>query len=92
MTLTLTTTPAEAHVTVADDGIGIASADLPFVFERFYRSDRSRSRRTGGKGIGLTIARAVVAHGGHIHIDSAAGEGTRVTVTLKRLPESGPTN
>ncbi len=88
VTLTLTTTPAEAHVTVADDGIGIASADLPFVFERFYRSDRSRSRGTGGKGIGLTIARAVVeAHGGHIHIDSAVGKGTRVTVTLKRLPD-----
>ncbi|MBP1918645.1 sensor histidine kinase [Youngiibacter multivorans] len=73
----------EALATVTDDGIGISVDDIPFVFERFYRSDRSRSRETGGKGIGLTISKALVeAHRGSIWIESRDSEGTTVNISL----------
>lgn len=76
-----------AEVTVCDNGIGIPKEDIPYVFERFYRSDLSRSRETGGKGIGLTVSKALVeAHGGRISIDSMPGEGTTVKITLPALP------
>lgn len=72
-----------AVICVADDGIGISADDIPFVFERFYRSDKSRSRETGGKGIGLTISKALVeAHGGKIWIAIRDGEGTKVNISL----------
>lgn len=69
--------------TVADTGMGIPAEDLPHVFERFYRSDKSRSRRTGGSGIGLTIAAAIVkAHGGEIAAESEQGGGSLFRVAL----------
>lgn len=75
--------PDRGILTVEDNGIGIPEEDLPFVFERFYRTDSSRSRRTGGAGIGLTIARAIVqAHGGSITAESPEGQGSRFTVIL----------
>lgn len=58
--ITVTDEPEQGILTVEDEGIGIPEEDLPFVFERFYRTDRSRSRKTGGAGIGLTIARSIV--------------------------------
>lgn len=68
---------------VADTGTGIAPADLPQVFERFWRADSSRSRATGGSGLGLPIARQLAqAHGGTITVASHAGEGSTFTVTL----------
>ena len=71
------------EVTVADTGPGIAAEDLPRLFDRFYRADPSRSRSTGGSGLGLTIARRLVeAHGGSIEVKSALGEGSRFTVRL----------
>ena len=72
-------------LTVEDDGIGIPGEEQPLIFERFYRTDRSRSRKTGGVGIGLTIARAIVrAHGGEISVESREQEGSRFTVRLPK--------
>lgn len=72
---------SEVELQVADAGEGIAPADLPHVFERFYRGDPART--SGGSGLGLSIAREIVeAHGGRIAIDSTVGVGTRVTVRL----------
>jgi len=72
-----------ACVRVRDTGRGIPEGDLPFVFERFYRGDRSRSGSGSGVGLGLSIARDVVeAHGGRIACASTVGSGTEFTVTL----------
>ncbi|MDE2765042.1 MAG: HAMP domain-containing sensor histidine kinase, partial [Chloroflexota bacterium] len=72
-------------ISVTDDGIGIDAADLPHVFERFYRTDQSRSRGIGGAGLGLAITRAIVeAHGGAVSVASD-GRGQGVSVTF-RLP------
>ncbi|MBI3964797.1 MAG: HAMP domain-containing protein [Chloroflexi bacterium] len=74
---------ASVDITVADDGEGIAATDLPRVFDRFYRGEKSRSREHGGAGLGLAIARGIVeAHGGQIWVESAVGEGTRFTFSL----------
>jgi histidine kinase len=76
--------PAELEVTVSDTGIGIAADHLPHLFTRFYRVDKSRSRASGGSGIGLTIARHLVeAHGGRIWATSAGpGQGSAFCFTL----------
>jgi len=70
-------------VDVIDRGIGIAAEDLKLVFRPFYRVDKSRTRTTGGLGLGLPLAKRIVeAHGGTIEITSEVGEGTRVRVNL----------
>lgn len=72
-----------ARMAVSDSGCGIDPEDLPLVFERFYRADSSRSRDTGGTGIGLSIAKAIVeAHAGRITVESRPGEGSVFTVFL----------
>ncbi|MBE1445864.1 sensor histidine kinase [Paenibacillus sp. OAS669] len=73
-------------ISVSDTGIGIDDKELLFVFERFYRADKSRDRKSGGSGIGLTIVKKLVeAHGGTIEIRSRTGTGTTVEF---RLPKS----
>lgn len=70
-------------VAVTDTGEGIPAEDLPDIFERFYRVDKSRARATGGSGLGLTIAKRLVeAHGGKIKAWSKPGKGSRFTFTL----------
>jgi two-component system OmpR family sensor kinase len=69
---------------VADQGMGISEGDLPRVFEPFFRAERSRSRATGGVGLGLTLAKRIVeAHGGRIALDSGVGRGTRARVSVE---------
>lgn len=71
------------EVCVSDTGEGIRAEDLPHVFESFYRGEKSRSRSTGGAGLGLAISRGIVqAHGGQIKVDSEAGCGSQFTFTL----------
>ncbi|MEC3893275.1 sensor histidine kinase [Nocardiopsis sp. LDBS1602] len=78
---------SQVVIRVADTGVGIAEEDLPHVFDRFWRADRSRNRRTGGSGLGLAIVRGLVElHGGSVTADSTVGEGTTFTL---RLPLNG---
>ncbi len=70
-------------ITVADTGVGIDPADLPHIFERFYRADRSRAAITGGSGLGLAIVKAIItAHGGQVWAESKLGQGTHIMFTL----------
>lgn len=80
----------EVVLQVSDRGIGIPPEDLPMVFQPFFRGDKSRTRRTGGVGLGLALARAIVeAHRGRMTLDSRAGEGTVVRIAI---PVPAPTS
>jgi signal transduction histidine kinase len=75
--------PARIQVTIQDSGPGIPEESLPFVFERFYRADRSRTRSEGGSGLGLSIARQLAeAHRGSLEAANAPQGGARFTLTL----------
>ncbi len=82
----LSAAPGEARIEVSDTGVGIPREDLPFVFERFFRSDRARRAYSGGSGLGLSIVRWIVeAHKGTVEVESAVDRGTTFTVKLPLL-------
>jgi signal transduction histidine kinase len=80
------------RISVSDTGVGIPEADIPYVFERFYRVDKSRSRANGGSGLGLSIANSIVqAHSGRMVVSSKPGQGTTFDVYLpEHQPSSAP--
>lgn len=81
----------QVKVSVRDSGPGIPEADLPYIFERFYRADRSRSRSEGGSGLGLAIARNLaIAHGGWLEAANAPQGGAIFTLTLPKAKDSNP--
>ncbi len=83
VTITLDSEPAMFTVTVEDTGIGIPEEDIPNIFERFYRVDKSHSREIGGTGLGLAIARgSILMHNGAIRAESTAGEGSRFIIKV----------
>ncbi|HBG00274.1 MAG TPA: hypothetical protein DDW87_01680, partial [Firmicutes bacterium] len=72
-------------IEIRDTGIGIEAQELPFIFERFYRTDASRSRETGGTGIGLAVTAEVIkGHGGRIEVQSEPGVGSTFTIYLPK--------
>lgn len=78
-------TESDVLIAVTDNGSGIAQEELPHIFERFYRADKSRNRSTGGSGIGLTIVKSIVqAHGGTIEVQSEPGKGSTFTVRIPK--------
>lgn len=77
--------PESVTIRVEDNGIGISKEELPFIFERFYRADKSRNRKTGGAGIGLAIVKSLVqAHGGTIQVQSEIDQGSLFLVNLPK--------
>lgn len=81
--ISATSADGKVAMSVRDTGVGIDSANLPYVFDRFFRSDRSRARSTGGAGLGLAIVKQLVElHGGQVWVESAPGHGSTFTFTL----------
>lgn len=90
VTLGATAGDGVVRVTVSDTGPGIAPEDLPYIFERFWRGEKSRSRGGGGTGLGLAIARQLVEmHGGAIGVESTAGSGSTFWFTLPSAETAG---
>ena len=74
---------AGLKISVVDNGVGIPAADLPHVFERFYRVEKARNRKSGGTGLGLSICKEIVElHGGSIRAESEVGKGTSIVLWL----------
>lgn len=85
ITVSASAKDGEIAVTVADTGIGIPPADVPHIFERFYRVEKARSRESGGTGLGLSIVKHIVAlHGGSVEAKSTFGKGCAITIRLPR--------
>ena len=88
ITVSVTRDDREIRLSVRDQGIGIREADLPRIFERFYRADKARSRELGGTGLGLSIVKHIAhLHEGRVEAESTLGSGTTISVIL---PIDGP--
>jgi two-component system, OmpR family, sensor histidine kinase VicK len=86
VTLSAEARSGRLRLTVGDEGPGIPKEELPRIFERFYRMDKTRSRKLGGTGLGLPIAKTIVAaHGGQIEVESRVGKGTKMSIYLPFL-------
>jgi signal transduction histidine kinase len=86
VTLSATATGGAVQLSVADTGAGIPPEDIPYIFERFWRGEKSRSRAGGGSGLGLAIAKQLVEmHGGSITVESRPGAGSTFRFTLPRV-------
>lgn len=85
--VSLATHDRAATIAVKDNGIGIPTEEQSRIFERFYRVNSDRSRKTGGTGLGLAIAQAIVQrHQGQLSVDSEIGQGSLFTVSLPHMP------
>ena len=83
--ISMSTNGKFAGVSIRDEGVGIAQEDIPYIFDRFYRVDKSRSREAGGTGLGLSICKWIAeAHQGKITVESTLGVGTRFTVWIPK--------
>lgn len=81
--LTITATDTHVHFTIKDNGVGIATNDLPFIFNRLYRVDKSRSSQTGGSGLGLYISKTLAEQmGGTLTVESQLGQGSSFILSL----------
>lgn len=84
--VTLAVKDDQVVVEMSDNGSGISAADLPFIFDSFYRTDASRNSSTGGSGLGLSIVKKIIqAHGGSVWARSRLNEGTAIYFTLKKV-------
>jgi signal transduction histidine kinase len=89
ITLTAEAVNSGVRLLVADNGLGIAAEDLPFIFERSFRGDKARRLLNGETGLGLAIAKSLVeAQGGQISVESKPGKGTRFAIDFSAQPQS----
>ncbi|WP_223068928.1 sensor histidine kinase [Paenibacillus caui] len=92
ITVSLGTEGAFVYLSVEDTGVGIAEEELPYIFDRFYRVEKSRSRQHGGTGLGLAIAKKLIElQGGEITVTSKPGAGTRFEIRFRLSAEAGGT-
>jgi signal transduction histidine kinase len=88
--VSLSSTADQVIVCVKDSGTGIDPSELPYIFEPFYRIDKSRSKKTGGFGLGLSLCKSIIeAHKGKIEVDSVKGQGTVVKIFISHKPADG---
>ncbi|MBZ5498219.1 MAG: hypothetical protein LAP85_17600 [Acidobacteriia bacterium] len=85
--VSMTSDKAKVHISIRDDGIGIAKQDLPYIFDRLFRTDPARNRNSGGSGLGLALVKWVVeAHNGQVQVSSEPDQGADFIVELPLLP------